>query len=96
LGPCHINSIANPQSYGFLSEVWVNGKGSLPQGQHSANQMLNKQELWEGGGGRIGGKALSICYTEKISKFGRRHTIAQRLGDEGLVKLNCSIIFVKR
>jgi hypothetical protein len=51
----------------------------------SQSDVKYKQELWEGGS-RIGGKALSICYTEKISKFGRRHTIAQCLGDEGLVK----------
>jgi hypothetical protein len=73
--------VFTPQSSEILSEVWANSKGSLPQGQHPANQIqLN-----------------SSCDTQRnFWKSAKIHPIAQRFGHEGLVKAKLSKYIVKR
>jgi hypothetical protein len=46
----------------FLSDIWVNSRSSLVQGQHPANQM--PAEVVVGGGG-VGVKNFVCCHREK-------------------------------
>jgi hypothetical protein len=49
--------ILRPPYYSdFLTEMWANSKGSLPQSQYLEHQMPDKQWLWE-----VGGKTLFLC-----------------------------------
>jgi hypothetical protein len=74
--------------------VWANSKGSLPQGQHPANQIqLNNScgRVGAGGGGFL------LCYTQRnFWKYAKIHPIARRFGHEGLVKTKLSKYIVKR
>jgi hypothetical protein len=82
---CHIFYVHTPQSSEFLSEVWANSKGSLPQDQHPANQIqLNSSS------GRAGGGFL-FCDTQRnFWKSAKIPPSAQHFGHEGLVKTKLS------
>jgi hypothetical protein len=58
---CHVICVCTPQSSEFLSEVLVNSKGSLPQGQHPANQIQLNSSC-----GRVGREAFSCVIHREI------------------------------
>jgi hypothetical protein len=54
--------VDNLQSSDFLSEVWANSKGSLPQGQHAADQI----QLIKAVGGWGWGVSLCVRHRENF------------------------------
>jgi hypothetical protein len=88
--------VQTPQSSEYLSEVWANSKGSLPQGQHPANQIQLNSSCGRAGGGGGGGGFL-LCDTQiKFWISAKVHPIARHFGREGLVKTKLSKYIVKR
>jgi hypothetical protein len=91
----HVLCVCTPQSSEFLSEVWANSKGSLPQGQHPAYQIQLNSSCGRMGGGGEGGGFL-LCDTQRnFWKSAKIHLIAQRFGHKGLVKTKLSKYIVK-
>ncbi len=78
---CQVFCGDTPQSSEFLSEVWANSKGSLPQGQHPANQIQQNSSCR-----RMGGSFLLCCTERRLWKSAKIHSIAKCFVHEGSVK----------